>query len=227
MRYPQSARDEVRNLRRRGFTYGEINEQLRANIPKSSLSYICRDIVLSPAQKQRISDLQLKELAVLRQKALIKNKELLAARIKSYRDKHLSIEIFMESREAKLVALAMLYLGEGAKWQGRRGLMLGSSDPKIIKLYISLLHDCYDVKLSQLKCRIQHRADQDADKLLTFWSEATGIAKTNFYPSYIDQRTVGQKTRKLEYKGVCSVTGGSTQIQLELEQIAGIIFEAV
>jgi hypothetical protein len=178
-------------------------------------------------QKQRISNLQRDRLATLRQKALNRNKELLAARIKSYRDKHLPIESFMENREAKLVALAMLYLGEGAKWQGHRGLMLGSSDPKIIKLYIALLRDCYDVKTSQLKCRIQHRADQNGSKLLSFWSETTAIPTMNFYPSYIDRRTIGRKTKKLEYKGVCSVIGGSTQIQLELEQIAGIIFEAV
>jgi hypothetical protein len=220
-------KERVIALRRRGLTYGEIIAQLGQPVPKSTMSGWCRDIILSDKQLQRITEAQLETLKFLRSKALAKNIELFNDKVARYRHKHLALADFMQSHEAKLLALAVLYLGEGAKWSGHRGPMLGSSDPQIIKLYISLMRDCYGIELSQLRCRIQHRADQNADQLLKFWSNATGVRPKNFYPSYVDKRTIGQKTRKLSYKGVCSVTCAGTHIQLELEQIAGIIFEAV
>lgn len=121
----------------------------------------------------------------------------------------------------------MLYLGEGAKWKGRRGLMLGSSDPNIAKLYLNLIMSCYDLKLRDFKFRIQHRADQNYRKLLTFWASSLGASTTSFYAPYIDKRTIGKPTLKPNYMGVCSISCAGTHIQLELEQIAAIICEAV
>jgi len=227
IRYDARTRQKIVTLRTKGYTYTEICEALGQHIPKGSLSFICRDVVLGAQQQERITQIKRDNLVMSREKAVVTNKRILAEKIAGYRAANQDIHPLLGDRRARLIALAMLYLGEGAKWRGRRGLMLGSSDPRIIQLYIGLLRDCYDIHLDQLKGRIQHRADQDPDALLDFWSNISGIRKSNFYPCYIDKRTIGQISRHPDYKGVCAVTCAGTHVQLELEQITDIICGAV
>lgn len=123
--------------------------------------------------------------------------------------------------------LAILYLGEGSKWKSHSGLMLGSSDPLIILLYIKLLELCYGLSRINMKCRISYRADQDIKSLQRYWSKLTGIPPKNFYKTIPDPRTIGKPTKKKEYKGVCVVTCAGSNIQLELEAIPGIILKGL
>lgn len=225
--YNPELKEKVKALRSAGMTYTEIQHYIKKKIPKSSLSYICKDIVLSDKQKQRVDEVAKSGLARAREKALIVNKGIFDAKLNQYRLDNYSLVSFMHSREAKLVALAILYLGEGAKWQSHRGLCLGSSSASIIKLYIKLLNDCYGIELIKMKGRIQHRADQDSEILLAYWSKVTGIQKKNFYSCYKDKRTNGVPTQKADYRGVCTITCAGTHIQLELAEIAGIIDESV
>jgi hypothetical protein len=225
--YGDKTRERIISLRNEGYTYAEICDTIGYHIPKGTLSYICRNVTLGPDQMERINQVRKGFLEQSRQKAVKANKRIFAEKIASYHDANLDIIPLLSDRRAKLIALAMLYLGEGAKWKGRRGLMLGSSDPHIIQLYISLLRDCYDIQLGSLKCRVQHRADQDPDALVAYWSEVSGGNKEDFYPCYVDKRTIGQVTKRPDYKGVCSVTCAGTHVQLELEQIVSIICEAI
>jgi hypothetical protein len=224
-RYARELKQQIIQLRTEGLTYTEICEHIGQQIPKGTLSYICKRAVLGPAQLERLSLIKRDRMKHNQLIAVAANKRLFADKLVAYREANLDIKPFMSDRRAKLIALAMLYWGEGAKWKGKRGLMLGSSDPKIIQTYIGLLRDCYDIPLDALKGRIQHRADQDPDALIAYWSDSSGIKKENFYPCYVDKRTVGKTTQHLDYKGVLSVTCAGTHIQLELEQIAGIICE--
>jgi DNA-binding transcriptional MerR regulator len=219
--------DDIRRLRRRGLTYAEINRSLDVNIPKSSLAYICKGIVLSDEQVARINDVMKHSLVLNRQKAVAANRKLFKNKLIEYRRNNQNLKQLMQNKQAKLIALAMLYLGEGAKWKGRRGLMLGSADPMIINMYVKLLEDCFDIPKSNLRARIQYRADQDYKELLRYWSSITGIDENNFYPGYIDKRTIGKPTVKPGYHGVCAITCAGTHVQLELEQIVGIINEAL
>lgn len=225
--YSEKQIETIKQLRAKGYTYPEIQTHMGQNIPKGSLSFLCRDVVISQQGKRRIAEIIIKNRDNARLKAIESNKLAQQKRIKSLRSNNLYLAKHMRQRENQLTALAMLYLGEGAKWKGRRGLMLGSSDPRIINLYIDLLRECYGVPLSKLKARVQHRADQDSDELMAFWSTVTGIPLPSFYPSYVDKRTIGKVTKKTDYKGVCTISGGSTDIQLELEQIADIIGKAL
>jgi hypothetical protein len=227
-RYAQHTRSQIRSLRQAGLTYTEINERLGLSISKSSLAYICRGILLSEKQLDRNRHIMLTKVAINRKKALIANKDILDNRILSYRIKHLPLAPFINNNlQAKLIALAVLYLGEGAKWPGSRTLKLGSSDFKIIRLYMNLLEDCYGIKKDRLRFRIQHRADQSPSNLLEYWSNTLGIHKDQFYKSYVDKRTIGKITKKTGYHGVCTISGGGTDIQLELAQIADIIGESL
>ena len=211
--YSQELKQRIKDLRYSGHTYPEIQIAVGQAIPKSTLNYICKGIILSEKQQQRISSIMREQLVENRKKAVVANRKILTDKIEGYKLTNQDLSCFMQDRQAKLVALAMLYLGEGAKWKGRRGLQLGSSDPLIIRLYINLLRDCYNIPLASLKARVQHRADQDSSDLEQFWSSVTGIGSENFYPSYVDKRTIGKVTKKTDYKGVCSISCAGTHVQ--------------
>lgn len=208
-----------------GLTYKEINQKLGLKIPKSSLNHICKNIVLNEKQITRINLITKNNLAAGRQKALIANKLIFDKKLAQFRKDNHHLGEFMKDRRAKLIALAMLYLGEGGKWKSHRGLSLGSADSVIIKIYLNLLESCYGIPRDKMRCRIQYRADQNYEQIISYWSEITGINKQNFYPGYVDKRTIGKPTLKPDYRGVCVITCGGTAVQLELEQIVGIIDE--
>lgn len=219
--------NHIRKLRADGLMYSEINNELKTSIPKSTLSGICKGIRLTEPQQARVKALNKVQLKKNQALAVKANKAKFDSKLDEYRLQNKAIFPFMQSRNAQLVALAMLYLGEGSKWKSHRAPSLGSTDPMIIAAYIKLLNLCYDVPLEKLRGRIQHRADQNPTMLLAYWSDLTGIPKEKFYPCYIDKRTFGKPTIKPNYMGVCCISCPGTHIQLELQQIAVIISEAI
>lgn len=214
--------EKARKLRSKGKTYSEIRQILNLPIPKSTLSNWCQNVVLPSWYDKKIQELNNKNFtkAQVKARASIKRKrELYLEKVR--RDAKIVLRKF--HYEGLKIALAMLYLGEGAKWKSHSGLMLGSSDPNIILLYISLLKKCYNIKPRQLKCRISYRADQDIGELEKYWSSITKIPKENFYKTKPDPRTKGKKTKKVDYKGVCVLTCAGARIQLELEEIIKLL----
>lgn len=225
--YPASTIARIRSLRTNGLTYREINDELGMSIPKGTLSYLCKGISPGNGYEERIVAEAHERLRFIRELAVKKNRQILERRFADARMRSRFAAGLVKDKQVAKIALAMLYLGEGAKWKGRRGLMLGSADPNIVSIYIQLLGICYGIGRDELRCRLQYRADQDGEVLLDFWSSAINIPKEQFYKPYVDKRTVGQTTKKSEYKGVCSVTCAGADIQLELQAISDIIYEAL
>jgi len=220
-------KDQLRNgavrLRKEGYTYAEIKRFLNADIPKSTLSYWCKGIIMNKIQQNRIGILRLRNIKLAQEKARIVHKLNRDHYLKSLELRNTHLKKFLKNNEIAKLLLAMLYLGEGAKWKSHRGLQLGSSSPEIVKLYLSLLERCFCVHRKNLTAMIYHRMDQNLGSLIRFWSKCTGIPASNFYKSKPDVRTRGRKTWK-EYRGVCAIFGPNTDIQLELEAIAKMFF---
>ena len=225
--YSTNVKKIITTLRSGGYTYSEIQKKIGLDIPKSSLNYICKNVEVSLEGKERIRRI----IDNNRDSALLKANEVnrlaFELKLEGYRKDNASLSTFMMNREAKIIALAMLYLGEGAKWQKSRSPKLSSSNPKIIYIYMQLVQDCYNLPFEKFRARIQHRANQNSDELVAYWSTITGIPRVKFYKSYIDKRTIGKVTKKPNYKGVCTISSPGTHIQLELDQITGIIFKAL
>ena len=143
----------------------------------------------------------------LNNKNFVKAQAMAHASIKRKRELHLekvrrdaTTVLKKFNQDGLKVALAMLYLGEGTKWKSHSGLSLGSSDPNIILLYISLLKKCYKIEPQILKCRVSYRADQNIDELEEYWSTITGISRENFYKTKPDPRTKGKKQKNSTIK---------------------------
>lgn len=221
MTYPY---EKIRHLRLRGLTYNEINSKLNLNIPKSTLAYICKGLELPDYYSEKIRNLSINNLELAR----LASAESAKSRFNKQEDLAREEAYKLASKltpQSLLSALAMLYLGEGSKRSGFRGLSLGSSDPLIINLYILLLDMVYGIPVKRLKARITYRADQNLTLLTEYWSNITGINKKDFYKTKPDPRTLGKPTKNTSYRGVCTIYCSGTDKQLALQMYAEVLFE--
>lgn len=216
--------EKIIKLRRQGKTYGEIPKILNTKIAKSTLSYWCHNIKLTNNQKEIIHKFILNNIEKGRKKAIEVNREKREAYLKSIRARNNHLKNILKSKDISKVALSLLYLGEGSKTK-KGSLAFGNSDPFIIDLFLNLLRKCYSIDEKKFRCTVQCRADQDIQKLEVFWSNVTKISPKQFYKTRIDSRTIGNPSKKLDYKGVCRIDYFSGEIFIELSQIPRIIYK--
>lgn len=213
-------RRQVQQLREKGKTYSEIKKLLRVDIPKSTLAYWCRDVLLPRNYYSRVRKLNKSNLAKGREISSKNRKDNREAFFKELdiRNKPL-LNYFLKDKYTRKVALVVLYLAEGSK-TARGSLMFGNSDPAIVLMFVELMRECYILDERKFRCTLQCRSDQDTEKLEKFWSKTTKIPLGQFYNARVDKRTSGQTSRKQDYKGVCRIDYFSSAIDLDLKRIA-------
>ena len=221
--YTKYLRKKVRELRGQGKMYSEIEKTVGVKIPKSTFSGWCRDINLSVSNRKRFSDLNRVHLERARELALDQKRreriiyfENIDSRCKKLLDSY-----DKKNSSFKEIVLAVLYLTEGSKSSG--AIMFGNSDPDIIRMFVKLLRECYKIDESKFRCTVQCRADQNIEELERFWTATTLIPPAQFYKARIDKRTIGQKSRKLNYKGVCRIDYFSTSIADHLKSLGKLL----
>jgi len=212
-------KNKVKHLRSEGLTYTEINKEIGKNVSKSTLNYWCQGVKLPEFYSQKVININSENLNKARKKALITNRKIQQERIDRILKYNYKIKEYINSSTSKIM-LSMLYLGEGAKYSSTRYLKFGSSSTYIIKLYLKLLNNCYTLNKDKFRANILCRADQNINKLENYWQNITNIDSKLFYKSRIDKRTIGKKTLKKDYKGVCVIMYFDTNIQLELELLS-------
>ncbi len=211
-------KEKTIKLRKLGKTYREIVELLGKNIPKSTISGWCKNISLKNRHVQRIKNKIHSNITSARTLALKTNKLKRLDYLKSVEKRICHLKNILENTDIAKISIAMLYLGEGAK-STKGSLMFGNSNPQIIKLFLKLLRYCYVIDESKFRCTLQCRADQDIEILENFWSNITHVPLSRFYKARIDQRTIGKKTKKIDYRGVCRIDYFSADIYLSLIHI--------
>lgn len=216
-------KEKAEKLRLKGKTYSEIKVSLGVGIPKSTLSLWFKGLKLPRDVDSKIRRIQKARIEAGLEKALIKRgrdrKDYLAGLLE--KNKHLAD--LLKNKDIAKIALAVLYWGEGTKSPKRSILTFGNSDPKMIGLFLKLLRKCYEVDEAKLRCTVQCRADQDTKKLESFWRNVTGIPLSNFYNSRIDPRTIGKKSRKPEYRGVCRIDYFSALVLNDILKVIEVI----
>lgn len=220
-----SLKNKIIRLRKSGKTYGEIKKILKADISKSTLSFWCKNIILSKTQQSRIKDLNRNNLRKGRMVLSANNKIRRKKYLESVKNRVQHLEKTIKDKNVAKIALAMLYLGEGKK-SPKGSLMFGNSNPKIIDLFLRLLRYCHNVDESKFRCTVQCRADQNTKELEKFWQKITDISRGQFYKTRIDPRTIGRPSKKPDYKGVCRIDYFSADIFHEIMAIGNLIFEA-
>lgn len=215
-------KNNVKRLRALGYTYFEIQKKLNLRLPKSTLSYWCKNINLPLGYQQKISKYNKFNLNKARKKAIESNKRKRETYLNSIFERNKHLAALLSDPAAAKIVLTVLHLTEGSKTQ-RGSLMFGNSDYRIIALFLHLLRYCYNIDETKFRCTLQCRADQDIRQLEKFWSEVTKIPSSQFYKARIDPRTINKPSKKLNYKGVCRIDYFSAEIDIELTKIAEII----
>lgn len=212
------------SLRKTGNSIGSIEKELQ--IPRSTLSGWFKNLDLTPAQRKKLERNWREGLVTARIKAVEWHNNGKRERIRIAED---SANDFLQKiptndRTTREIALAFLYLGEGAKTKSRTNL--GSSDLRIAKFFVRGLMELYEVPAEKIRCSLHLRADQNVTELTDYWSVSLGLPKANFGKASIDKRTAGKETYS-HYKGVCLVSCGRVDIQRRLMYIANSFCDRV
>ncbi len=211
-------------LRRKALSIGRIERRL--GIPRSTLSGWFKNVKLTARQQEKLFCDWKKALVKARRKAVLwhnaqKKKRLLEAE-KSAASTLKNIN--HNDTNILELALAILYLGEGSK--KKVGTELGSSDPLIMSVFVTLIKKIYGVDSGSIKCFLYLRADQNADEIKKFWARTLKLPLSNFKSVQFDKRTIGYKTYS-DYKGVCQLNCGNAAIQRKLISLSNLFCQKV
>lgn len=212
-------------MRESGSSIREVEKKL--GIPRSTLSGWFKNIVLSQDKLQLLEQRAKSALSNARIEAVKWHNAQKASRLEQAAQAALQSlsKIDYSDNATTELALALLYLGEGAK-KPKAGTAMGNSDPLIMRFFVRVLQDVYEVPLSAMKCELHIRADQNAIKLMRYWSVTLGIPVQQFNKTSVDKRTAGRPTYS-EYKGVCVVRCSRVAIQRKLVYIARTFCEKI
>lgn len=195
-------RNQAIHLRKEGKTFTEICSILNEQLPKATLNYWFKDVVLPKESKERLEQIRSVHLTHARQMALKVKRASHQQHLANFKANNLYLASFLENGDIAKITLATLYLCEGRKTNSG-SVMFGNSDPNIIRFYLQLFRQCYQVNEQKFRCTVQCRADQNVSVLETFWSNITCVPSCQFYKAQIDPRTIGKPSKKPNYQGVC------------------------
>ena len=209
-------KEKARKLRSQGESIRSIETKLQ--VARSTISIWTNDLKLTQQQLNKLESNRKQALKVAVSHASIANKKIKQKRIKAINDsaKHFVDNIDLNKSHLEIF-LSALYLGEGFKNSGRTGFC--NSNPKIVKAFVDILRNLYNIDESKLRVGIYARFDQKPNKLISFWSKALNIPKFRFHKTQIDSRTSGSTTHE-DYKGACAVYYNNINIKRRLMAIA-------
>jgi hypothetical protein len=183
----------ARKLRRRGESIRSIADQL--GVAKSSVSLRCRDIALTPEQREKLSD-----------RARAANRQPRNTQWKRHRQ-IAAIESAAAGSSGTLAASPLwaagvaLYWAEGSKTERR--LSMANADPDLLRLFMRWVTEFH--KLSEFSCSINLHANNDEAAARVYWARQLGIPTENFTKTYIKPDGNGHRKNHLEY-GVARVS---------------------
>ena len=170
----------ARLLRRRGWTLGEISDEL--GVSKASASLWCRDVEIDAAalaehRRQRHLDGN----RAARQRGPNKLQLRVQAEVEELHQAG-RVEVGeLTNRELLLVGTA-LYAGEGSKTAGE--VRFTNLDPRMMVLLVAWLERCFGVSKDAMRARLYLHQGLDLDVATAFWAEVMGIGTDQFRRPY-------------------------------------------
>jgi transcriptional regulator with XRE-family HTH domain len=205
-------RERARELRRMGWSYKQIVEEL--GCAKSSVSNWCSDIVLLPRQYDELNERRLEGSRKGRETSNISalNRENALEQRRQYQE--VGREKAREGRFLHVVG-CMLYWAEGSKSK-RNKVDFVNSDKHMIQMLVRFLREELEVPDDKLKVQI-HCYAQDADevqRIEDYWLDMLNLPRTNLYETQVLEGSNKRHNRLTN--GVCSVRISSTEILMHI-----------
>ncbi len=181
---------QARKLRRDGQSIKSIARDLE--VSPGSVSLWCRDILMT---REQLDILEKNSKDPYYGKRLQNSLKQQSIRIeKTGRLKAEGIEEVgkLTNRELLLVGIA-LYWAEGYKKDSQVGL--GSSDPRMMQLYVKWLRECFNYSVEDLLFRVTVNESHEyrIKEIVQYWADLFGINISNFQKSFY-QKAKWQKS---------------------------------
>lgn len=174
----EELRGKAIELRKSGASIKYIEREL--GIPRSTLSGWLRKVTLTAAQRKRLHTRWKNALSIARVHAVKWHNVQKATRHENAkREAKASLNKLQDSPETTELALALLYLGEGAKRSSNT--MLGNSDPEILQFFITCLRTLYHIPTEKIKCDLHLRADQTPKEIIRYWAKVLSLPEKNYF----------------------------------------------
>jgi hypothetical protein len=156
--------EQARELRAHGKTLAQIAHEL--GVSKSSASLWVRDVPFTPSprrhgphrRRQPLRDRKLREIEEL--------------------DREGRKRVGKLSDSEFLIAGVALYAGEGAKGDG--AVNFANTDPAMMRMFCSWLRRYFVIDETRLRVRVYLHQGLDIDAAEEFWSDVTGVPRTQF-----------------------------------------------
>lgn len=192
----------AQNLRRKGFSYGEILQKV--DVSKDTISRWCKDIELTDKQKIRLMNNkkfgQKKGSLVAaenKRKKRIQNTELIFKEA-------VSLLGNLDKRDRFLAGIA-LYAGEGDKTG--YSVSFANSDPLLIMFMMKWFREFLSVPEDKFRGAIWLHEELNETKAKDYWSNLTGIPTKQFHKTYIAKNKADSKKirKNIHNFGVISI----------------------
>ncbi|MBI2618016.1 helix-turn-helix domain-containing protein [Candidatus Kaiserbacteria bacterium] len=197
-------RAEARLLRQRGMSITDIAKKL--NLSKSTVSYWCRNIVLSSEQKRRLQEKA--KHAGIRQFIILGEQKRQNRLTRDHAERKRGIQDVRAVSDRDLFFLGLgLYWGEGYK-HGNSELGFTNSDTTMIVVFLKWLKRTYAIKRKDLILRvsINEMHKKRIKKVLTYWSSITHVPLSQFTkPTFIHTASKKHYANYDEYYGILRV----------------------
>ncbi|MHB8871121.1 MAG: helix-turn-helix domain-containing protein [Candidatus Doudnabacteria bacterium] len=155
-------------MRKNGYSYNEISQDL--DISKSTASKWLVGV--------KVGRLASKRLLVRSEIGRVRSRETIALRTKAH-DELLKGVVLKDISSVKLdrslskLLCSFLYWGEGSK--SDNGVRFTNSDPVMIKLFLELFSNSFDLDYSRLSASLHLHSYHDRAFQIEFWSKVTNI----------------------------------------------------
>jgi len=207
--YDQSIKDRATNLRKSGYSVGQISKLLKISQGTSSLWV--RSVALNSQALKRIEQRKMqgrinsiKTLKMKRQKMINKfNSQ--ASDI---------INKIPKNKDIYKVLLALLFWTEGSKRTSF--LSFTNSDPTMARTYTNLIRRAFKIDEKKFRIIIHIHEYHDEEKV-KYWSNVTRIPLQQFTKCYLKPHTA--KRKHLNYMGCANIKYFDYEVALELKAI--------
>ncbi len=188
-------KEKVQQLRKQGYSYREILQQVP--VSKSTVSLWLQNFPLTDEEKKylknRTGELsskgRIRAATALHMNRLIRDKFLLRDAKREYADFRTNPFFF--------VGVA-LYWAEGSKRSSQWGFT--NSDPEMVKLMVDWVQEFLKVSKEDLRLRLYIHKPYIHENCEEYWSQITGVPVSSFLKTIIKPSGLGVKKRP-NYKG--------------------------
>jgi hypothetical protein len=182
-------KEQARFLRKKGYSINQIVKE--TGFTKASVSVWIRDIILTPKQKQELSERgRSMESIEKRRNSRLSNENKRRQIIIDLAKKDYT---HISKYQLKLIGI-ILYLGEGGKT--KRGMArIANSDPLVIKIMMRFFREICKVPENKFRGHIHTFSHANIIKTEKYWSNISEIPRNKFFKTYIKQSSASLNKR--------------------------------